>query len=226
MIKAVIFDLDHTLFDRHSTLKSLVPELRKEFSVNVEMSDEKIGECWCYADDHFVYLGWERIHAYLIEKGVFVTAPPFEEYCSFMYKHFQITAVPFPGTIPMLEELRSRGYKTGLITNGFPYLQYAKVDLLGLRPYFDEIIVTGDYGVHKPDRKIFDIMREKLGFSPEEMVYVGDNPINDIDGARGAGWKTIWMKSTLYWEEKIEPADREVFTVNEVIDAVNSLEVK
>ena len=42
MIKAVIFDLDHTLFDRHSTLKSLVPRLREEFEVNSELSDEKI----------------------------------------------------------------------------------------------------------------------------------------------------------------------------------------
>ena len=226
MIKAVIFDLDHTLFDRHSTLKSLVPKLREEFSVNDKMTDEEIGEYWCYADDNFVYLGWEHIYSYLIEKGVFVTPPAYEAYCSFIYKYFQITAVPFPDTIHMLEGLRERGYKTGLITNGFPYLQYAKVDMLGLRSHFDEIIVTGDYGVHKPDRKIFDIMREKLGFSPDEMVYVGDNPINDIDGARGAGWKTVWMKSTLYWDEKIEPADREVFTVREITDAVLSLEVK
>ena len=224
MIKAVIFDLDHTLFDRHGTLKSLVPKLREEFSVNENMSDGEIGEIWCYADSHYVYSGWERILAYLSEKGVFNETPPFPDYSAFIYKHFAVTAVPFPETIPMLEELHSMGLKTGLITNGNHALQYAKISLLGLEPHFDEIIATGDYGIHKPDRAIFDIMREKLGFAPEEMVYVGDNPVNDIEGARGAGWKTVWMKSTGWWDERIAPADREISRVTEVIDIILSLE--
>lgn len=224
MIKAVIFDLDHTLFDRHGTLKSLVPKLREEFSVNGEKTDGEIGELWCYADDNFVYSGWEYILAYLSEKGVFNITPPFSDYSAFIYRHFAVTAVPFPETIPMLVKLRQMGLKTGLITNGNHNLQYAKLDMLGLHPCFDEIIATGDYGVHKPDKGIFDIMRKKFLFSPEEMVYVGDNPINDIKGARDAGWKTIWMKSTGYWDANIAPADREVSKVSEVIDAILSLE--
>lgn len=224
MIKAVIFDLDHTLFDRHGTLKSLVPKLREEFAVSSNMSDSEIGEIWCYADDHFVYSGWESILSYLSEKGIFDITPPFSGYRAFLFKHFAVTAIPFPETIPMLEALHSRGIKTGLITNGDHNLQYAKIGILGLEPHFDEIIATGDYGIHKPDRAIFDIMREKLGFSPDEMVYVGDNPVNDIEGARGAGWKTVWIKSTGYWDNKIAPAHREVYKVNEIIDAILSLE--
>ena len=224
MIKAVVFDLDHTLFDRHGTLKSLVPALRQEFSVNENMTDEEIGNLWCYADDNFVYFGWENIWGYLRENGVFTVPPSFEDYRSFIYKYFAITAVPFPETIPMLETLRERGYKTALITNGNHALQYAKIDMLSLRSRFDEIIATGDYDIHKPDKEIFDIMREKFVFSPEEMVYVGDNPVNDIKGARSAGWKTIWMNSTGYWDEAVARAYREVKTVGEVIDAVLSLE--
>ena len=224
MIKAVIFDLDHTLFDRHGTLKSIVPRLREEFSVNENMSDAEIGEIWCYADDHLVYSGWEHILAYLSEKGVFNETPPFSDYRGFIFRHFAVTAVPFPETIPMLERLHGMGLKTGLITNGNHALQYAKIGLLGLEPHFDEIIATGDYGIHKPDRAIFDVMREKMGFSPDEMVYVGDNPVNDVEGARSAGWKTVWMKSTGWWKEGIAPADREVCKVNEVIDAILSME--
>ena len=93
-----------------------------------------------------------------------------------------------------------------------------------LNDSFDEMIVTGDYGIHKPDRKIFDIMRERLGLSPEEMVYVGDNPVNDIKGARDAGWKTIWMNSTGYWDKKIPRADREIQSITEILRAVKSLE--
>ena len=224
MIKAVIFDLDHTLFDRHGTLMSLVPKLREEFSVNENMSDAAIGEIWCYADDHFVYYGWERILAYLSEKGVFNVTPSFPDYSAFIYKHFAVTAVPFPETIPMLERLHGMGLKTGLITNGNHALQFAKIGMLGLEPHFDEIIATGDYGIHKPDKAIFDVMREKMGFSPDEMVYVGDNPVNDVEGARSAGWKTVWMKSTGWWKDGIAPADREVNTVNEVISVILSME--
>lgn len=224
MIKAVVFDLDHTLFDRHGTLKSLVPALRKEFDVNSSLSDKDIGELWCYADDNFVYFGWENIWGYLKENNVFNVPPSFEAYRSFIYKYFAITAVPFPDTVPAIQKLRSLGYKTAIITNGNHALQYSKIDMLLLRPYFDEIIVTGDYEIHKPDKEIFDIMRGKFVFSPEEMVYVGDNPVNDIKGARSAGWKTVWMNSTGYWDETVARADREVRTVGEVIDAVLSLE--
>lgn len=226
MIKAVIFDLDHTLFDRHATLRVLVKELRKDFCVNEDMTDEEIGDLWCYADDNFVYFGWENIWGYLKDKGVFTVAPPYEDYRSFVFKNFAKTAVPFNETVPMLQKLHSLGYKTGLITNGDHALQYSKLRLLSLGDHFDEIIATGDYSIHKPEKEIFDIMREKFVFSPDEMVYVGDNPLNDIKGARDAGWKTIWMKSTGYWDEKIKRADREVSTVGEVIDAVLSLEEK
>ena len=63
-----------------------------------------------------------------------------------------------------------------------------------------------------------------MGFSADEMVYVGDNPVNDVEGARSAGWKNVWMKSTGWWKEGIAPADREVCKVNEVIDAILSME--
>ncbi len=224
MIRAVIFDLDHTLFDRHGTLRSLVQALRREFPVNENISDEQIGDYWCYADDNFVYYGWENIWGYLKDKGVFTGEVTFDAYRSFIYKYFAVTAVPFPETKPMLKRLREMGYKTGLITNGDHSLQYSKIKMLSLSGYFDEIIVTGDYDIHKPDKEIFDIMRNKFVFKPEEMVYVGDNPLNDIKGARGAGWKTVWMNSTGFWDEKIDRADREVRRVGEVVQAVLSLE--
>lgn len=224
MIKAVVFDLDHTLFDRHGTLRCLVPMLRNEFRVNEKMTDDEIGSIWCYADDHFVYHGWEYILRYLKENAVFISAPSFEEYERFIYKYFECTAVPFPETIPMLELLRENGYKTGLITNGYHKLQYSKINMLSLSGHFDEIIVSGDYELFKPDTAIFEIMQGKLGCSPGEIVYVGDNPVNDVEGARNSGWKTIWIRSTGYWDENIKRADREVDTVSQIVSAVKSLE--
>lgn len=206
MLKAVLFDLDHTLFDRHATLKAIVPELRRAFHVDSEKSDDEIADIWCYADDNFVYDGWKYIFDYLTEHGVFVSPASYENYRSFVYENFAKTAVPFSFALPMLERLKSRGYKIGLITNGQHALQYSKLKLTGLSYIFDEIIVSGDYMIEKPSKEIFLIMCEKLSLSPSECVYVGDNRKNDIDGAAGAGMHTVWVQSTnVHQSGKAEP---------------------
>ena len=202
MIRAVIFDLDHTLFDRHATLRALVPFLRERFSVNDAMTDSAVGDLWIYADDRFVYSGWKYIFAYLVENGVFTEPPEYADYRTFIFESFARIAVPFPDTLPMLTELKEKGYKIALITNGQHALQYKKLELTGLRYVFDEIIISGDVGVEKPDPEIFLMMLDKLALAPQEAVYVGDNPINDILGAHRAGMKTLWIKSTGVWNPK------------------------
>ena len=196
MIKAILFDLDHTLFDRHATLRALAPVLRAVFPVNEDLSDDKIAEIWCYADDHYVYDGWRYIFAYLVEKGVFVVPPEYNDYRSFVYRSFARTAVPYDYVLPMLEDFKAQGYEVGLITNGQHALQYRKLELTGLRYVFDEIVVSGDYTSEKPEKELFLIMCAKLGRTPDECVYVGDNRRNDIDGAAGAGMHTVWLCST------------------------------
>lgn len=194
MIKAVVFDLDHTLFDRHGTLTAVAKRFRECFEMNPDMSDEEIVRKWTYADDTFVYSGWQYIYENLIENGVFKTVPSFEAYSAFVVEHFHHNAVSFPETIPMLKALKEQGFKTALITNGHHSLQYRKIDMLGLRYVFDEIIVSGDVKVDKPDKRIFLLMAGRLGIEADEMIYVGDHPVNDIEGAASAGCKTIWMK--------------------------------
>ena len=196
MIRAVFFDLDHTLFDRHSTLLACVPYLRSRFRVSPDLSDAEIGKIWCYADDHFVYDGWEYIFAYLVERGVFTDPPKYEAYRSFVYDAYSRVAVRYEYILPMLSALKRRGYLVGLITNGTHALQYKKLEMTGLKYVFDAVVVSGDVGVEKPDREIFRFACEKLGVTPEECVYVGDNRKNDIDGAAGAGMRTVWLRST------------------------------
>ena len=162
--------------------------------------------------------------AYLVENGVFEEAPPYDAYRSFVYENFARTAVKFEEALPMLNALKKSGRAVGLITNGNHALQYGKLDMIGLRDVFDEIIVSGDVMEEKPDRDIFLLMSDKLSLRPEQMIYVGDNPRNDIAGARGAGYHTIWMKSTGFWDYKIAPADESVGRVEEIPAAVERIE--
>ncbi len=226
MIKAVIFDLDHTLFDRHGTLKAIVPALRQRFKVNPAMSDEQIARFWIYGDDNYVYDGWKYIFAYLCENGVFTEEPEFADYRTFIFENFAKVAVKYDYSLPMLKQLKKDGYKVGLITNGGHALQYKKLKLTGLLYVFDEIIVSGDVLIDKPDKEIFLMMCEKLGVEPGECVYVGDNPKNDIGGAHNAGYKTIWVKSTGTWQTGAPDPDASVDFVYDVPEAVKAINIK
>lgn len=224
MIKAVVFDLDHTLFDRHATLRAIVPALRERFVVNPALSDDEIAAIWAYGDDHYVYDGWNYIFAYLCEHGVFTEPPEYDAYRTFIFENFAKVAVKYDYTLPMLESLKKDGYKVGLITNGGHALQYKKLDLTGLLYVFDEIIVSGDVMIEKPDKEIFLMMCEKLGVEPGECVYVGDNPKNDIGGAKKAGYHTIWIKSTGTWLPSVREPDESADFVYEVPEKVKKIE--
>ncbi|MBQ7638175.1 MAG: HAD family hydrolase [Clostridia bacterium] len=216
MLKAVIFDLDHTLFDRHATLRAIVPALRRAFSVDETRTDDEIAAIWQYADDNFILDGWSYIFACLVENGVFTSPASYEQYRSFVYENFAKTAVPFDYALPMLTRLKEKGYKIGLITNGQHALQYKKLKLIGLSYIFDEIIVSGDYMVEKPSKEIFLLMCEKLSLEPGECVYVGDNRKNDVDGAAGAGMKTVWVQSTNVHQSGRSEPDAAIRTLKEL----------
>ena len=217
MIKAVVFDLDHTLFDRYATINKLVPQLRKHFDLADGITDEFFIQELSYADKHFVHKGWRGIYNYLVEKGIFKTVPSFSEYTEIVLRHFKHLAEKYEFAVPTLEKIRSMGYRIGLITNGNATLQYKKLEMLELTDEFDEIIVSGDTPYEKPDKEIFLMMAEKMGIEPGEMMYVGDHPLNDIEGSRNAGCVSVWVKTTGTWIfPEIEKPTLQIETVEEL----------
>ena len=217
MIKAVVFDLDHTLFDRYATINKLVPQLRKHFDLADGITDEFFIQELSYADKHFVHKGWRGIYNYLVEKGIFKTIPSFDEYTEIVLRHFKHLAEKYEFAVPTLEKIRSMGYRIGLITNGNATLQYKKLEMLELTDEFDEIIVSGDTPYEKPDKEIFLMMAEKMGIEPGEMMYVGDHPLNDIEGSRNAGCVSVWVKTTGTWIfPEIEKPTLQIETVEEL----------
>jgi putative hydrolase of the HAD superfamily len=105
-------------------------------------------------------------------------------------------ATPIPGTPEMLAQLRQR-YRLGLVSN----LTHAPaalsiLDKLGLTPFFDTILVSGEVGYRKPHPKIFSALLEALGTSGAQTAFVGDNLDADVRGAQQAGMQPIWMAYT------------------------------
>lgn len=217
LIKAVVFDLDHTLFDRYETLRAVVPSFRQKFKINESITDEFFTEQLIWADKHYVHHGWEEIFAHLIKCNIFEEIPDYDEYVEYLLSCFKKVAVKFPFAIPVLQELKASGYKIGLITNGRPDVQEKKLALLELKPYFDEIIISGATPYRKPQSEIFKLMAQKLNIQTNEMVYVGDHPHFDVEGSRNAGCIPVWVKTTGTWIfPELEKPELQIETVEEL----------
>ncbi|WP_342574285.1 HAD family hydrolase [Paenibacillus sp. FSL M8-0142] len=96
-------------------------------------------------------------------------------------------------TFDVLKELQGK-VQLLLLTNGSPDLQQEKLDgVPELIPYFDHIVISGDFGKGKPDVSIFQHALELLGAKPGEAVMVGDKLTTDIKGGNAAGLHTVWI---------------------------------
>ncbi|MEP7010796.1 MAG: HAD-IA family hydrolase [Acidobacteriota bacterium] len=92
----------------------------------------------------------------------------------------------FPEVPAVLAELRARGFKLAVISNWDERLP-AVLAGLGLSQSFDAVVTSGDAGVEKPDRRIFDHALSLLGIPPERALHVGDRKVEDCEGALAAG---------------------------------------
>jgi putative hydrolase of the HAD superfamily len=98
--------------------------------------------------------------------------------------------VPLPGAREMLKELRRRGVRMAVLSNGWNPLQIRKAQRAG----FDgTVIASADIGVQKPQAQAFDALVDALGTRREHTWYVGDSPWVDVGGAADAGLRTVWV---------------------------------
>jgi len=202
MIKAVIFDFGQTLVDSANGFRMAEKEaqdklfvnlgltvkedflaiyrrLRKEFHDRSNFSRNSLWQevfyYYCVAVDSEILVRWET------------------EYWATVKKHTTL----FPEVTGVLGSLRSH-YEIALITNtqGQKASGAHRISLYPeLENFFKVIIVAGEGGTPpKPDPRPFHQCLDKLGFSPAEAVYIGDDWRIDICGARDAGMHPIWLK--------------------------------
>jgi putative hydrolase of the HAD superfamily len=104
----------------------------------------------------------------------------------------------FPDVLPALEELSSR-YRVVAVTNGNANLQ-----TIGIRHLFHDVVTAVDAGAAKPAAPIFAEAVRRAGVTREQVLHVGDHPENDIEGARSAGLKSVWMnRKNAAWPERL-----------------------
>jgi putative hydrolase of the HAD superfamily len=109
-------------------------------------------------------------------------------YRALSIRRFQL----FEDTIPTLQRLRQQ-YRLALVTDAQRVFFEAEIRITGLAPFFEVMIVSSDYGFHKPDPRIFQLALKELGVEPGQALYVGDSWQRDMVGAQSAGIRTILL---------------------------------
>ncbi len=100
---------------------------------------------------------------------------------------------PYPGAMETIAAFHARGIRLALLTNGEAEDQRESVDKLGLEPYFDCIVIEGEFGVGKPDERVFRHALEVTSSTPETAWMVGDSLDADIAPAVELGLHAVWV---------------------------------
>lgn len=196
MIEALGFDFDGTLVDYvDSDIKSLkhlhtVMEAKVSFDEFLEAAVDEIMQFHRLVDQRLI--DPLLMHRYRLENTFQACGMQWDDSALEIYRsEFFRTCVPFDGVVEVLAQLRER-FKLGIITNAYDGEEQRKrIAVSGLHDYFDEILISGDVGVYKPDPKIFHMLLNRIGVVPEKALYVGDSIKYDVAGANFAGMKSV-----------------------------------
>jgi len=200
----IFFDIDGTLFDHKFSERAGVLEFyRKHINVFKNLRHEEFYELWCgISDKHFARFlrreisfeeqRRERIIDMFNTAGIVLTNEEadltFKEYLQQYEQNWRL----YEDVMPCLEGLK-RENKLGIISNGDLGQQLYKLERMKIRDYFDIVITSGDIGISKPDRRIFEIACEKSGVCPDLAYYIGDDCKTDIIACQDAGMRGIWV---------------------------------
>lgn len=121
-----------------------------------------------------------------------------------------------PGARTLLEHIKARGLKIGVLSNGFKEVQFDKLRSGGVLDMIDCIVLSDEIDINKPDRRIFDYALQKAGTTAEHSIMIGDNPDTDIKGALNAGWRAVFFNRNNLTIEFGE----DVTTVNDLRDII------
>jgi 2-haloalkanoic acid dehalogenase type II len=123
----------------------------------------------------------------------------------------------FPDVRPAFQRLR-RKYSLASLSNG-----NADLGRIGVADLFDLSLSARSIGAAKPARLCFERLAEGLHLAPQELIYVGDDPLLDVEAARAAGLSTAWMNRTGQpWPDAVAPAD---INVTDCLELATQLDV-
>ncbi|PLR75759.1 haloacid dehalogenase [Bacillus sp. V3-13] len=197
-IKVIGFDLGYTLLfnNREEDYQAYL------FSKGLDVSVAKIEEAFHLADKIFfrmfpgvlgkkseTFFPW---YIGVVNYQLNVRFDLFEQTDFILNQQGESSWRPFPWTEEVLKGLKELGYRLVLLSNWDLSARHL-IEQLGLAPYFDDLLISSELGIEKPDVRIFQELLSRTNSTPEEMLYVGDNYYDDVIGAEKAGIKTVLL---------------------------------
>lgn len=221
-MRAVLFDLDDTLYDEQQFVLSGLQAVVATFSHRLGVEPAEFMYCLVRTlktggrqrlfDRVLVYMGlYDRA---LVSDMVEV------------YRGHTPNITLFPEAEIELQRLKERGYRLGLVTDGLPAVQRAKVYALGLERLMDVLVFTWSLGetCSKPSPEGYLFALRSLNIPPQQAVYVGDNEAKDFRGANQLGILTVRVRPPAWGLAAAHVAASPDDAPKERIDSLKQLE--
>lgn len=186
-LKAIVFDMDDTLYGEKEYVRSGYRKIA-QLIPQVENAAEKL---WKLFEEKK-----PAIDELFKQEGL--DSEELKKECLRAYRYQEPDIHFYSGVEQMLKDLRKEGYLLGVITDGRPEGQRAKIKALGLEKLVDHIVVTDEFGgieYRKPNPIAFKTMKEKLDVEYSQMCYIGDNIKKDFIAPQQLGMKSIWFQN-------------------------------
>lgn len=205
MIRAVIFDIDNTLYDYDNCHASAMNALQtfscqkyhitaneflRKFDKSKDIVKNQLGDT---ASSHNRMLYMQLFLEQICQKPASGALELYDIYWDTILRQME----PYPYVIPLMQELKRNNITIGVLTDLTAHIQHRKLRNLGLTEYIDILVTSEEAGVEKPSPIIFKKLLDKLSpISPNEVLMIGDSEIKDTLGAKAAGMIAIRFAPT------------------------------
>ncbi len=215
VVRGLVFDLDNSLLDRETAFCRVADRFYEEHvrETTTAARDDAVAMMVRWDDDGYsdrkaMLARWLREWP---EAGL-----DMESLTSWYRSEMTRQVEPDLEINGLLAGLNERHVPWGIVTNGSPS-QHGKCRAAGLDELAPFIIVSEEAGYRKPDPRIFRDALKATGLTaPEEVMFVGDNPVADIDGARRFGMKAAWLRRGRQYPLDLQPPDHTIDHVTEL----------
>ncbi|MEU4398082.1 HAD family hydrolase [Micromonospora orduensis] len=212
MQRLALFDLDNTLVDRSEAFRCWAVE----FCADHELPDDALA--WLIATDQDGSVPRDWFFGEVTNR--FGLASVDTTWRQYRRRMPELVRCP-EEVLTSLALLRDDGWTVAIVTNGQADNQLGKIRRTGLDRCVDGWAVSGELGIRKPAREIFEAAARGCGLDLRDGGWtIGDSPVLDVEGGRAAGLATLWVSRGKDWPPELTPPDR---TVRDVVAAVEVL---
>ena len=199
--KAVLFDLDDTLFDHRRSARAALTAVHGAFASDADFAAFERHHAHYLEEMHLEVLAGratledarrERFRRVFAALGIALDPADVHRVAEAYRTGYATSRQPVEGAANLLRHLKSVT-TIGIVTNNLLDEQQAKLRVCGLTELVDALVASEDVGVAKPHPEIFQIALRRLDVGPREAVMVGDSWPNDIQGAYAAGIRPVWF---------------------------------